>query len=142
MRAVLNLAVNIRSAKRLAPFFSFSLPFSLLLSLLLIALAACGPRDDIATGPCQSDSACQGSRICHEGRCRFEEEVRRELALGETLEPDENGVIDLSEDDEAALDPEHPDFVESALFTPSEDRKSTRLNSSHVRISYAVFCLK
>src|SRR3989442_7461199 len=25
---------------------------------------------------------------------------------------------------------------------PSEDRKSTRLNSSHVRISYAVFCLK
>src|SRR5436305_11929396 len=25
---------------------------------------------------------------------------------------------------------------------PSIDRKSTRLNSSHVRISYAVFCLK
>src|SRR5690349_24672800 len=25
---------------------------------------------------------------------------------------------------------------------PSEDRKSTRLNSSHVEISYAVFCLK
>src|SRR6266498_5145359 len=28
------------------------------------------------------------------------------------------------------------------LHGPSEDRKSTRLNSSHVRISYAVFCLK
>src|SRR5436305_7635962 len=25
---------------------------------------------------------------------------------------------------------------------PHPDRKSTRLNSSHVRISYAVFCLK
>src|SRR6266496_2157420 len=25
---------------------------------------------------------------------------------------------------------------------PTEDRKSTRLNSSHVEISYAVFCLK
>src|SRR5690349_22811256 len=25
---------------------------------------------------------------------------------------------------------------------PSKDRKSTRLNSSHVEISYAVFCLK
>src|SRR5215469_17661388 len=25
---------------------------------------------------------------------------------------------------------------------PSRDRKSTRLNSSHVEISYAVFCLK
>src|SRR5690554_7556013 len=27
-------------------------------------------------------------------------------------------------------------------LTETEDRKSTRLNSSHVRISYAVFCLK
>src|SRR3989442_7480513 len=28
------------------------------------------------------------------------------------------------------------------LRTSPRDRKSTRLNSSHVRISYAVFCLK
>src|SRR5215813_12343896 len=27
-------------------------------------------------------------------------------------------------------------------WRPTRDRKSTRLNSSHVRISYAVFCLK
>src|SRR3712207_7152337 len=27
-------------------------------------------------------------------------------------------------------------------FVPNEDRKSTRLNSSHANISYAVFCLK
>src|SRR5690554_7567527 len=27
-------------------------------------------------------------------------------------------------------------------FLQNKDRKSTRLNSSHVRISYAVFCLK
>src|SRR5690625_6992066 len=27
-------------------------------------------------------------------------------------------------------------------YTRGEDRKSTRLNSSHVAISYAVFCLK
>src|SRR5690349_23225902 len=31
----------------------------------------------------------------------------------------------------------------STLFVPAgTDRKSTRLNSSHVEISYAVFCLK
>src|SRR5437773_11232592 len=32
----------------------------------------------------------------------------------------------------------------SASFvpSPSQDRKSTRLNSSHITISYAVFCLK
>src|SRR3712207_7473411 len=32
---------------------------------------------------------------------------------------------------------------DSCTFTaPGEDRKSTRLNSSHANISYAVFCLK
>src|SRR2546430_901589 len=30
----------------------------------------------------------------------------------------------------------------SMEFTPARDRKSTRLNSSHSQISYAVFCLK
>src|SRR5690349_22536558 len=30
----------------------------------------------------------------------------------------------------------------SPLLTADGDRKSTRLNSSHVEISYAVFCLK
>src|SRR5690625_6443911 len=32
--------------------------------------------------------------------------------------------------------------TERIPFTPRTDRKSTRLNSSHVAISYAVFCLK
>src|SRR5699024_11482076 len=31
---------------------------------------------------------------------------------------------------------------DSVAYYQSEDRKSTRLNSSHVSISYAVFCLK
>src|SRR5690554_7794853 len=33
-------------------------------------------------------------------------------------------------------------FLSQLLQIQPEDRKSTRLNSSHVRISYAVFCLK
>src|SRR5437870_8287486 len=32
--------------------------------------------------------------------------------------------------------------VLGVIFTEIRDRKSTRLNSSHVAISYAVFCLK
>src|SRR5437868_15437325 len=32
--------------------------------------------------------------------------------------------------------------VQPAALEPIGDRKSTRLNSSHVSISYAVFCLK
>src|SRR5690606_39665559 len=52
----------------------------------------------------------------------------------------------------AALDPFEADALgalEDALWVAEplpqlfgEDRKSTRLNSSHVKISYAVFCLK
>src|SRR3989442_8647317 len=34
------------------------------------------------------------------------------------------------------------DDLRAAIANETEDRKSTRLNSSHVRISYAVFCLK
>src|SRR3712207_8135728 len=33
-------------------------------------------------------------------------------------------------------------FVVNLIRFPKEDRKSTRLNSSHANISYAVFCLK
>src|SRR5436305_10321689 len=35
-----------------------------------------------------------------------------------------------------------PYLEKAGVKTTLEDRKSTRLNSSHVRISYAVFCLK
>src|SRR5688572_31514079 len=34
------------------------------------------------------------------------------------------------------------DAVEAAAAIRRQDRKSTRLNSSHSQISYAVFCLK
>src|SRR5690554_7179285 len=36
----------------------------------------------------------------------------------------------------------NPAGVNSERIADYQDRKSTRLNSSHVRISYAVFCLK
>src|SRR3712207_6893498 len=39
----------------------------------------------------------------------------------------------------ATVDREYPDRV---LLAEAKDRKSTRLNSSHANISYAVFCLK
>src|SRR5690554_7629427 len=37
---------------------------------------------------------------------------------------------------------QNPAGIKDALAAFEKDRKSTRLNSSHVRISYAVFCLK
>src|SRR5690242_21276512 len=51
-----------------------------------------------------------------------------------------------------AVEPGHRDLEADALFAKpvldrhprilEQDRKSTRLNSSHMSISYAVFCLK
>src|SRR5690349_23828538 len=41
-----------------------------------------------------------------------------------------------------SLDMSVPHHGLSRLAHAGEDRKSTRLNSSHVEISYAVFCLK
>src|SRR2546427_3001416 len=43
----------------------------------------------------------------------------------------------LSKDSAVGFDP-----LEFDRFTRVQDRKSTRLNSSHSQISYAVFCLK
>src|SRR5690606_40599087 len=37
---------------------------------------------------------------------------------------------------------EADDVIATLVQRAREDRKSTRLNSSHVKISYAVFCLK
>src|SRR2546430_12959277 len=47
--------------------------------------------------------------------------------------------------EEALVDVEQLDHFatsKSLVITASRDRKSTRLNSSHSQISYAVFCLK
>src|SRR2546427_9289587 len=53
------------------------------------------------------------------------------------------------EGDDLVRDPREPDLVgeraqleERRLGEEPADRKSTRLNSSHSQISYAVFCLK
>src|SRR5690554_7361969 len=55
--------------------------------------------------------------------------------------------IHYEEDENGNLKPLSADEEEIGLYITEmimelEDRKSTRLNSSHVRISYAVFCLK
>src|SRR5690554_1883510 len=56
-------------------------------------------------------------------------------------------AIDFEMASKGFMKGENPDLLLN-LFTDTQqdvyvkDRKSTRLNSSHVRISYAVFCLK
>src|SRR5207302_10706149 len=49
---------------------------------------------------------------------------------------------DRTGDVDSRLDPAVDAFAAGVWWRRDIDRKSTRLNSSHVKISYAVFCLK
>src|SRR3712207_8422026 len=65
------------------------------------------------------------------------------IAHGGALALAINGTFE--QQDDQALDAAAPVFrwvAEREQYYPGQDRKSTRLNSSHANISYAVFCLK
>src|SRR5256885_8843711 len=51
-------------------------------------------------------------------------------------------VTSVSRDDEGVTAELRETGIGAASTVRSQDRKSTRLNSSHLVISYAVFCLK
>src|SRR5690349_23466993 len=55
-----------------------------------------------------------------------------DTATGEVLDPEQYGVAVIPSESSS-------DYCREFA---GRDRKSTRLNSSHVEISYAVFCLK
>src|SRR5699024_11749138 len=66
------------------------------------------------------------------------------LQFGHALPPDTNQAIEINKMAEA-VEEETEGRVKFEIYPNSQlgrDRKSTRLNSSHVSISYAVFCLK
>src|SRR3712207_7920279 len=70
-----------------------------------------------------------------------------ERAYRRPLSPAEReGVVGfyrtLREEDGLSHEEAVRDTVVGVLMSPHLDRKSTRLNSSHANISYAVFCLK
>src|SRR5690625_6656057 len=83
------------------------------LPLLLFSLCRPGVPRELHSFPTRRSSDLQGSRLAHA------DEPQRDEPL----------VADHGRES-AGGDQEH------------ENRKSTRLNSSHVAISYAVFCLK
>src|SRR5690606_41986554 len=67
-----------------------------------------------------------GSQVNHELKALFCKEVIKPFAVGK---------VDRFKIEVRLL-------LEQIQPCPLQDRKSTRLNSSHVKISYAVFCLK
>src|SRR5690606_20153855 len=79
------------------------------------------------------DRAEPHKRIDHTSPCN-DEDGRK---AGE-----EAGYCKSRHDHLVGIDAHHANHVEVPRGSPHGDRKSTRLNSSHVKISYAVFCLK
>src|SRR5690625_5336435 len=58
------------------------------------------------------------------------------------LEKKTNEIKSIGESIHDYIQQEKDWFIKQKNMLPDPDRKSTRLNSSHVAISYAVFCLK
>jgi outer membrane protein assembly factor BamB len=63
------------------------------LTTLLVVAGCSGPRAK-PSAPCMADTECRADRICHDGRCRFVEEVLAELALPPS--PTEPGALPRS----------------------------------------------
>jgi len=65
--------------------------------------------------------------------------IQADLIYGGQHKRDMERIIDNAINGYLKLLYVSPERLQTAFF---QDRKSTRLNSSHITISYAVFCLK
>src|SRR2546426_5701228 len=78
----------------------------------------------------------QSIRLLQLSTMELNQELEKFLAENPLLEREDT-------DSEIPTPPAHMNGEQAtALQAPAGDRKSTRLNSSHLVISYAVFCLK
>src|SRR5690349_23578131 len=96
--------------------------------------SCCGQPRELHSFPTRRSSDLPCTRLSPRGDSRRGPRGRSPLAR-RLLAVAAQGGVDLGAVVGDALD---DDLLDDAL----EDRKSTRLNSSHVEISYAVFCLK
>src|SRR5256886_15586620 len=90
----------------------------------------------------QRTAGCAGDahrRAGDEGAGHRLEDLRRRRAVLEGRDELALDGIDPQPEPFQGVSAQH---VEVARITEEADRKSTRLNSSHSQISYAVFCLK
>jgi outer membrane protein assembly factor BamB len=80
-------------------------------TIVLVVLCAC--RQPAPSGPCLSDRECHADRICHDGRCRFIDDVKQELArtdqsVDSTIADPTSGASDPSLDASSAPQPLSP----------------------------------
>src|SRR5690606_42112776 len=102
-------------------------------------------------GPASATRAHQAPRVRPAWRCRWRARRRpahpllpyTTLFRSSTAAVTAASALAASDTSTAKIRPPRSAATASPLLTSrSKDRKSTRLNSSHVKSSYAVFCLK
>src|SRR5438034_6472733 len=76
------------------------------------------------------------------GRCHTATESYSSAAAKQNRHPADVGRQVSCGWRQSIPDSKYPSCADEIVTAPSADRKSTRLNSSHTVISYAVFCLK
>src|SRR5690606_41290581 len=101
-------------------------------------LNACHPPCNLDAFPTRRSS----DLIAEESGSYFDEDtIKRWLNEGERVIVRQTRILqDIAEAPAIKGRAEYP--LPRWFWMPRLDRKSTRLNSSHVKISYAVFCLK
>src|SRR3712207_8437754 len=79
--------------------------------------------------------------ICLRGAVKIFKLLLRERERAQAAADEDPGLVNVILPNGARyyVDHAHPEYSSPET---SKDRKSTRLNSSHANISYAVFCLK
>src|SRR5690606_39678814 len=112
----------------------------MLLTVLLITLAACGKDEDENVLKVASINPPMTEILEIAAPILEEEGIKLEIvSVSDNIQP--NNAVDAGEVDANFFG--HGLWME--MYNENSDgnldRKSTRLNSSHVKISYAVFCL-
>src|SRR3989442_5295336 len=105
--------------------------------VILLAAACVNAPQETSTGGAAKAPHGGPVRIGFSMDTLKEERWQRDKRLVEQRAKEVGAVLDV----QVANGDNSTDFLRALLDQPLIDRKSTRLNSSHVRTSYAVFCL-
>src|SRR5699024_7707617 len=89
----------------------------------------------------QQSTALELANLVRSGKVTSRELVDMAYSIIEKTNPDLNNIVALTKE-QAYKKIENLEDTGQPFYGVPLDRKSTRLNSSHVSISYAVFCLK